>query len=116
MTADQESRMRNELNEYDKNELIDLAISLQETVSQHVQQKGGYESSISMLNRQNEALRQANDQLEAESAGPQADPEEISSLRAEVAKMREQLDGWQGKYDDLEALNRKLQAKLIDAL
>jgi len=106
MSPDQEDRMRSMLREYDTEQLINTAVEIQQVCDTHVAEKGGFTSQISMLNRQNEALRAANEQLEAETGDPTADPEELENLKHQVTEL-------QARVDKLTNLNEKLQEKLV---
>ena len=104
MTPDQQQNMRAQLGDYSKNEFIDLAISLQEVIDDHVNEKRGLQSSIDAIGQQVPALQA---QLEEyENAGPVADPEEIEALNQQVAQLKT-------RVDDLQILNEGLQKKLI---
>ncbi len=104
MTPDAEQNMRNQLGDYSKNEFIDLAISLQDVINDHVNEKRGLQSSIDAMGQQLPALQAQLD--EYENAGPAVDPEEIEALNQQVVQLTT-------RVNDLQILNEGLQKKLI---
>ena len=102
MTEDQENRMRSQLAEYAKGELIDLAVSLQVVIDENNQEKRGLQSSNDAMAQQLPALRAQLEQYE--NVG--VDSEELESLRQQVAMLNTRIE-------DLTTLNEGLQKRLI---
>jgi prefoldin subunit 5 len=103
LTEDQERNMRNQLADYAKGELIDLAISLQDVIDDHVNEKRGMQGSIDNMSQQLPALRA---QLEEYENSDPVDSEEVESLRQQVNLLNI-------RNNELQTLNEGLQKKLI---
>lgn len=103
MTPDQEKNMRAQLADYGKGEMIDLAISLQDVIDEHVSEKRAMQSSIDAMSAQLPALRA---QLEQYDGASVADPEEIEALNQQIAVLTQ-------RVADLQLLNEGLQRKLL---
>lgn len=108
--------MRSQLGDYSKQEFIDLAIQLQDVIDTHVQEKRGLQSSLEAMSTQIPALQQRIDELED---GPQLTGEEmdeLEQLRGENKALREKMESLRDRYDKLQELNEKYQAKLLDQI
>ena len=103
MTPDQEANMRRQLAEYSKTELMDLNISLQDVINEHIAEKRGMQSSIDAMSQQLPALQA---QLAEFEGTTPADPEELEALQQQVAQLTV-------RVNDLQVLNEGLQKKLI---
>ena len=93
MKPEREENMRRQIAEYTHEELITLAVQLQDTVDGHVQEKSNMQGAIEQMRRQNEAIRQ-----ELEAAPEPEDSAELITLRA--------------RNQELENLNAGLQRAL----
>lgn len=111
MTPDAEQSMRAQLADYTKNEFIDLAISLQDVIDQHMTEKRAMQASIDGMRIQIPALQDRVDELEA-NEGPQADPE----MEQKYIEMRTKYEELRERFDKVQALNEKFQEKLLDAV
>jgi len=105
MNEQQVANMKLSLADYTSNELITLAVQLQQTIDTHVAEKTGQATAVSQMARQNEALITENERLEAE-AGGTIDNEEFEALRKAHDALEE-------RVGQLQSLNEKLQAKLL---
>lgn len=116
MTPDAEQSMRSQLADYSKTEMIDLAISLQDVIDDHIHEKRGLQSSIEAMGIQIPALQAQVAQLES---GPQAsaeDLDELEQLRGENRKIRQKMEELRDRFDRVQALNEKFQEKLLDSV
>lgn len=105
MTPDQEQNMRQQLADYSKNEFIDLAISLQEVIDGHVNEKRGLQSSIEAMGTQIPALQA--ELAQYENSEP-VDSEEVEALHQQVTQLKQ-------RTEDLQVLNEGLQKKLLES-
>ena len=105
MTPEQQDNMRAQISEYAQSELIDLAISLQNTIDANVQKIRGLENSQEQMGRQIPALQARLEELE-ELEGAAVDSEELAAVRANNEAL-------QAKNDELVELNQALQKKLV---
>jgi hypothetical protein len=103
MTPQQVKNMRSQLADYAKGELVDLAISLQDVVDDHLAEKRGLQSSIDAMGHQIPALQA--ELAKYEDADP-VDSEETEALRQKVAQLSL-------RVNDLSMMNEGLQKKLI---
>ncbi|MDH3466213.1 MAG: hypothetical protein OES26_09945 [Gammaproteobacteria bacterium] len=113
MTPDAEKSMRAQLADYGKGEMIDLAISLQEVIDDHVSEKRAMQNSIDAMSQQLPALRA---ELEKHEGSVQSNPEEIEAKNQQIAMLKQHSKDLQEKCDKLQALNEKYQEKLLDSL
>ena len=103
MTPDQTANMRRQLADYSKGELMDLNISLQDVIEEHLNEKRGMASSIAAMSAQLPALQAKVDEYEGTTP---ANPEETEALQQQVATLNT-------RVNDLTMLNEGLQKKLI---
>lgn len=111
MTPDAEANMRSQLGDYTKTEFIDLAISLQDVINDHVNEKRAMQSSIDAMAVKLPALQAQVDEYEA-NGGQQADPE----MEQKYNEMRTKYEELRERFDKVQALNEKFQEKLLDAV
>jgi peptidoglycan hydrolase CwlO-like protein len=113
MTPDRENSMRKQLADYSMKELVDLNISLQDVIDDHIREKAGMTSSNEAMSQQIVAMRAELEKLEGTEAG---DPEEIEKLQKEVDSFREKYETLRERFDKVQALNEKFQEKLLDKM
>lgn len=113
MTPDQQQNMRAQLADYTKTEFIDLAISLQDVIDEHVTEKRSLQASIDAMSVQLPALRA---ELEKYEGGEVADPEELAEKDRQIAELRTKYEELRDRFDKVQALNEKFQEKLLDAV
>ena len=101
MNEQQVANMKLSLADYTSNELITLAVQLQQTIDTHVAEKTGQATAVSQMARQNEALIAENERLEA--AAQNAVPsDEVNDLKSQVKDLTEQIGSLRKRNDKLQ--------------
>lgn len=111
MSPDKEQNMRSQLADYTKTEFIDLAISLQDVIDDHVNEKRAMQSSIDAMAVKLPALQAQVDEYET-NGGQQGDPE----LEEKFIELRTKYEELRERFDKVQTLNEKFQEKLLDAV
>lgn len=105
MTPEQTENMRAQISDFSQHELVDLAVTLQDTIDANITKIRGLESSVEQMGRQIPALQALNDELESQ-AGSSVDNDELVALQTNNERL-------QAKNNELIELNQALQKKLV---
>ncbi len=107
MKEQREKDLRMNLAELDQSQLIKTCIDMQDVIDTLGDEKRGFTSSISQLNKQNQLLVAENERLESEVGGdPGASSAELEAANKEIGRLK-------GRVETLTELNEKLQEKLL---
>lgn len=113
MKEQRESDLRMNLKELSRQQLVDTCVDMQRIIDGHVHEKQAFKDSLEGLKRQNQALQQRNEVLEAEAEGAGIDPTELEELNAKMERLQARNDKLQERNDRLQDLNEKYQGKLL---
>lgn len=113
MTPEQKKNMANQLADYSKGEMVDLAIKLQDVIDEHASEKRSLEASISAMSAQIPALQARIEEFEA---GPPVDHDQIAELESQVERWKALCEAAQERCEKLQLLNEKYQEKLLNAV